>query len=88
MTSLKRNSNLENEFSLLTEMEMLHIFGGGDDIIINNTNTVPGCKCIVNSGSGSGSGLGRVSGRTAPPTGRGHVLRRLPSGCGGSAAGQ
>ena len=35
MTNLKRNSHLENEFSLLTEMEMLHVFGGESGIDIH-----------------------------------------------------
>ena len=62
MTNLKRNSHLENEFSLLTEMEMLHVFGGDGDIIINPTNTAPGCQTTVNPGCGSGTGSGSGSG--------------------------
>ena len=50
MTNLKRNSHLENEFSLLTEMEMLHVFGGDGNV------TNAGSESGIGSGSGSGSG--------------------------------
>ncbi len=67
MALLTRVPQLEDEYSLLSEMEMLHVYGGsGGDIIITNqgpceVNTVSGCGAS-SGGSGSGSGTGSGSG--------------------------
>ena len=46
MTNLKRNSHLENEFSLLTEMEMLQVYGGnGSARYVGNNCDGAGNSC-------------------------------------------
>lgn len=77
MALLERIPQLEDEYSLLSEMEMLHVYGGnGDTTIVNpgcQVNMVPGCGTSsggtgsssgsgTGPGSGSGSGSGNVSG--------------------------
>lgn len=69
MALLERVPQLEDEYSLLSEMEMLHVYGGsGGDIIISNhgyceVNTTTGCgSSSGGTGSGSGSGTGSGSG--------------------------
>ena len=58
---------LEDEYSLLSEMEMLQVYGGEGDINITN----PGCTlnlvagCGVSSGGGSNSGGSSSSGSSS-----------------------
>ena len=40
MALLERVPQLEDEYSLLSEMEMLHVYGGNGDITVVN----PGCQ--------------------------------------------
>lgn len=67
MGLLRKKTQLEDEYSLLSEMEMLQVYGGEGDITITN----PGCTlnlvtgCGVSSGSGSNSGGSSSSGSSS-----------------------
>lgn len=64
MKLLKRNTLLESDLSLLSEMEMLQIYGGDGDYTIRNDscllNFVAGCG-VGSGNSGSSSGTGTSS---------------------------
>ena len=75
MSLIKRNAQFEEEYSLLSEMEMLQVYGGNGDIVINN----PGCTLNLEAGcngTGSGSGTGSGTGSAGPPV---SSLRRYSS---------
>lgn len=68
MTLLKRNTQMEGEFSLLSEMDMLHVYGGDGDTIISNSgcslNFVAGCGASSSGSHGGSSSAGSSSGST------------------------
>lgn len=70
MKLLKRNTLLESDLSLLSEMEMLQIYGGDGDYTIRNNscllNFVAGCGVgSGNSGSSSGTGTSSSAGSSS-----------------------
>ena len=58
MSLLRKKTQLEDEYSLLSEMEMLQVYGGEGVIITNSlnctVNTVAGCGAPSGGGSNSG----------------------------------
>lgn len=88
MSLLKRKVQLEDEYSLLSEMEMLHVYGGEGDITITNSGTcsvnlVAGCG--VSSGGGSSSG-GSSSGGSSSGSSSSNSGSSCGSGCGSSCS--